>query len=541
MRLQEDQEQDLGSLLVRLLNAQAEPTLVDQLAQYQEEDPTREGGVYEASITALNSLGPGKQLAFRVDLDECTGCKACVTACHNLNGLAPAETWRDVGSVVAMGQQTSDHQTVTTACHHCEEPACLKGCPVQAYEKDAHTGIVKHLDDQCIGCSYCIWKCPYDVPKFNDTMGIVRKCDMCTGRLSAGEAPACVQGCPNEAISIQVVSVGEARSVKPLLPGSHIGIPSSDYTRPTTQYVSKRAWPAVQPADRSKIAPSEAHDPLALMLVLTQMSLGGMFYGGLVVGSSSSLVIYHLLWSGLSGGLGLLGATLHLGRPMYAFRAFLGWRTSWLSREIILLGGYVPLIWMTLGLYLLGYGSGVGHILYAFTGLLGLLAGWSSAMIYVDTQRPVWALFHTLGRFAGTAFGLGAIVHGAGRIGLLNDLWGMFFIGLGVVILGIKLRGEMRLKRLFSTKSSPQDSVQEALARTAYLLQGPLAGQFRLRIMLGAGGLAFSLLAGIATVVWGTFVGLSLFGVAGGALLAGEFMERHLYFTSEASFRMPGC
>ena len=57
-------------------------------------------------------------------------------------------------------------QTVTTACHHCLEPACLSGCPVKAYEKNPVTGIVKHLDDQCIGCQYCILMCPYDAPKY---------------------------------------------------------------------------------------------------------------------------------------------------------------------------------------------------------------------------------------------------------------------------------------------------------------------------------------------------------------------------------------
>src|SRR5204863_9647202 len=75
-------------------------------------------------------------------------------------------------------------QTVTSACHHCVDPACLSGCPVDAYEKDPVTGIVKHLDDQCIGCSYCTLTCPYEVPSFNHRLGIVRKCDMCSDRLA---------------------------------------------------------------------------------------------------------------------------------------------------------------------------------------------------------------------------------------------------------------------------------------------------------------------------------------------------------------------
>ena len=55
-------------------------------------------------------------------------------------------------------------QHVTTACHHCLDPACLNACPVDAYEKDPVTGIVRHLDDQCFGCQYCTLACPYDAP-----------------------------------------------------------------------------------------------------------------------------------------------------------------------------------------------------------------------------------------------------------------------------------------------------------------------------------------------------------------------------------------
>lgn len=148
----------------------------------------------------------GEQFSFHVDLDRCTGCKACVTACHSLNGLDEDETWRFVGVLHGGTAAAPVQQTVTTACHHCVDPACMTGCPVEAYVKDPVTGIVKHLDDQCIGCQYCTLTCPYEVPQYNKRLGIVRKCDMCSGRLAAGEAPACVQACPNEAISIRIVS-----------------------------------------------------------------------------------------------------------------------------------------------------------------------------------------------------------------------------------------------------------------------------------------------------------------------------------------------
>src|SRR3954465_10588414 len=43
---------------------------------------------------------PGQQYAFEVSLDRCTGCKACVSACHSLNGLDDDETWREVGLLI---------------------------------------------------------------------------------------------------------------------------------------------------------------------------------------------------------------------------------------------------------------------------------------------------------------------------------------------------------------------------------------------------------------------------------------------------------
>ena len=104
--------------------------------------------------------GRNQQYAFEVDLDKCTGCKACVTACHNENGLDEDETWRSVGLIQGGKNGNSVIQHVTTACHHCAEPACMTGCPTKAYVKEPETGIVKHLEDQCFGCQYCILKCP---------------------------------------------------------------------------------------------------------------------------------------------------------------------------------------------------------------------------------------------------------------------------------------------------------------------------------------------------------------------------------------------
>ncbi|MGH9041008.1 MAG: 4Fe-4S dicluster domain-containing protein, partial [Acidimicrobiia bacterium] len=233
----------LLDLIEECLADQADLTAVERFAGRHDAGLLPEAGRWQDLLPAT-APGPGQQYGFEVDLDSCTGCKACVTACRSLNGLDEDESWRTVG-VLHGGSAPSSHlQTVTTACHHCVEPACLAGCPVDAYEKHPVTGIVRHLDDQCIGCGYCIFTCPYDVPRMNPARGIVRKCDLCSGRLAAGEAPACAQACPNGAIRVAVVDVDKARARASaggrLVPGA----PLSALTVPTTRYLSGRRLPA---------------------------------------------------------------------------------------------------------------------------------------------------------------------------------------------------------------------------------------------------------------------------------------------------------
>ena len=69
------------------------------------------------------------------------------------------------------------------SCNHCLEPACLIGCPTEAYVKLAN-GVVAHQADECIGCQYCTWNCPYSVPVFQPDRRIVTKCDLCLPRRS---------------------------------------------------------------------------------------------------------------------------------------------------------------------------------------------------------------------------------------------------------------------------------------------------------------------------------------------------------------------
>lgn len=429
--------------------------------------------------------GKGEQFAFEVKLDECTGCKACVSACHSLNGLDDDESWRDVGALMTR-QSPLYHQTVTTACHHCEDPACSNGCPVLAYEKDAETGIVRHLDDQCIGCSYCLLKCPYEVPKFNSRLGIVRKCDMCSSRLAEGEAPACVQACPNGAIGIQIVArgIGSSQETGGLMPG----VVESSYTRPTSRYISAKDIPneAVF-ADHGRMRVEPTHWPLVVMLVFTQAALG--LFGAVVLSGEDGL-------SWLGNGclqVGLAASVFHLGQPLRAWRVFLGWRKSWLSREIMVFGVFalaaiaVPFGWSAWW--------AVG------TGAAGVFC---SIMVYVDTKRPDWSLIKTTIRFGGTVLAFWAL-----GMAIADGSW----LWLAVVMLSLKLGWEVG------------SVIRMRCDYGGRMHLGPLRRWSLARVLSGLGTM-------LLMTVWppGAMAGL----------LVSEILERALYFKAVKVWRMPG-
>ncbi|MDD5260977.1 MAG: dimethyl sulfoxide reductase anchor subunit [Methylacidiphilales bacterium] len=471
-------------------------------------------------LIPLSRPSPDEQYAFEVDLDVCSGCKACVAACHSLNGLDEHETWRSVGQLHQAGPDHAFQQTVTTACHHCADPACANGCPVLAYEKDEETGIVRHLDDQCIGCQYCILKCPYDVPKFNERLGIVRKCDMCHDRLSAGEAPACVQSCPNQAIRIVKVEhrhIIEASS-SPLVPGAF----GSSYTLPSTRYVSRREGSSqLQPADHLSLRVEPTHLPLVAMLVLTQSAVG-LFAAnalGLLTGASPNIFLSDI--GCVLAFLGLGASGLHLGRPLQAWRAFLGWRKSWLSREVIAFGLWAP--WTALaGLLpwvhampfhtLPGLGM-IEKIVVTFSASLGILAVCCSAMVYVDTHRSFWSWQMSFGKFFGTAAILGCFSAAAATH---DPLW----TTAALLVLGAKLVAEACYFQHLKNKDAADPDAKSARVMWRLLKPWTLA---RFATALVGGLLLFS--EPISSVV---------------LVLAGELLERLLFFRAVTAPRMPG-
>jgi formate dehydrogenase iron-sulfur subunit len=525
---------DVKTPVDRILEEQQSLTAVERFARIHETESSPAQEKYYRDLIPLTEPGPGQQYGFEVDLNKCSGCQACVTACHSLNGLDDGESWRKIGLLYSDDWRSPYQATVTTACHHCVDPGCLTGCPVMAYDKDPVTGIVRHLDDQCIGCQYCVMKCPYEVPQYSATRGIVRKCDMCSSRLEHGEAPACVQACPTQAIRITLIDQAET-AAKYRGSGNALFLPASPHpglTLPTTKYLSA---PAAQPnllaGDHARVAPAPAHLPLVFMLVLSQLAVGAAVASLLKRHADESTCV-----TVASGALAIGLGTLHLGRPLKAWRSFLGWRTSWFSREVIVFSLFILLSGLSAALRWLPPLERFGGPLALSTAIAGLLGVSCSAMIYVDTHREFWNSARSFGRFFGTTALLGSALVMVFAAFSSEPATALAAAATAVVTIA-KLAGEHRIFRhLVEEDSIPQSP----LSRTAQLLAGPLGLLARIRILCGiAGGVVFP---AIAALEWaaGT-AGAAWPAVAAFALcLLGELLERHLYFTAVAPERMPG-
>ena len=138
-----------------------------------------------------------KQYVFYYDSRRCVQCHTCELACKSTHYLEPSVKWRRV-----IENWNGDYPDVTrtffsTACMHCEKPACAAVCPTGAITKRPEDGIVVVDREKCNGCRDCFSACPYSAPQFGND-GIMQKCDFC---ISIGREPICTASCPAEALS----------------------------------------------------------------------------------------------------------------------------------------------------------------------------------------------------------------------------------------------------------------------------------------------------------------------------------------------------
>jgi Fe-S-cluster-containing dehydrogenase component len=171
-----------------------------------------------------------------IDLDRCTGCQACVAACHAENNLPvsnpdQAAKGRAVHWIRVDRYYEGEFPNVRVKhrpvlCQQCDEAPCEPVCPVYATYKNPE-GLNVQVYNRCVGTRYCANNCPYSVRFFNwfdpewpeplqlqhnpdvsiREAGVMEKCTFCIQRIKRAEEdgasnaqPACVQSCPAEAM-----------------------------------------------------------------------------------------------------------------------------------------------------------------------------------------------------------------------------------------------------------------------------------------------------------------------------------------------------
>ncbi len=369
------------------------------------------------------------QTRFHFHMDKCIGCHSCEVACAEQNNLPADIQWRRVGEVEGGLFPDTKRAFLSSGCNHCLDAPCMKSCPVDAYAVDER-GIIYHKDNVCIGCQYCTWVCPYEVPVFQEDRKIVTKCDLCRNRLEEGNDPACVAACPAEAITVEEVPLREIYNHY-LEEGRGPDMPSPALTIPSTKITLPKGTSAedFKKVDRAHVKPQVPHTPLILMTVLTQMAFGGfttvfmidlfrmLNLAPLPIGKTLGWLAPSLF---AIASISLGASTIHLGRPILAYRAVKNWRTSWLSREVIALSLFALATFLYAGFLFLSeclqlslgeewkmnlFRASLGCFT-VFTGSLGIYA---SSRLYRVPSRPAWNTQKTTLDFYLVAFALGPL------------------------------------------------------------------------------------------------------------------------------------
>ena len=196
--------------------------------------------------------------AMVIDLDKCTGCGDCMASCKIENNIAivsPEEAnegrvmfWMDMITVYEGDYPNIRIKRYPKPCFHCDNPPCVKVCPVHATYKNKE-GLVGQIYTRCIGCRYCMVGCPFTSKVFNwyepvwpeefkncfnpdvslRNVGVVEKCSFCAHRLIRvrenadvedreirdGEYfTACAESCPTNAIFFGVLENKKSKVYK---------------------------------------------------------------------------------------------------------------------------------------------------------------------------------------------------------------------------------------------------------------------------------------------------------------------------------------
>ncbi len=169
---------------------------------------------------------PNRKYVMVIDLAKCKNALSCQSACNKHHYITGDHAWLKVYKMQE-DEDTAPYWMPTT-CMHCDHPACVTVCPVDATFK-RRDGLVLIDNERCIGCRFCMAACPYSTrvfnweePKYGETseitmnmemhhedhnsieytgmpsvVGTVDKCDFCPHTIKNNELPHCITACPN--------------------------------------------------------------------------------------------------------------------------------------------------------------------------------------------------------------------------------------------------------------------------------------------------------------------------------------------------------
>jgi Fe-S-cluster-containing dehydrogenase component/formate-dependent nitrite reductase membrane component NrfD len=323
---------------------------------------------------------------FVIDNTRCIGCHACSTACKSENEV-PLGVNRTWVKYVEHGAYPDVKRTFqVTRCNHCENPPCVRICPVTAmYQRD--DGIVEFDKDACIGCKACMQACPYDAIYIDPETHTAAKCHYCAHRVDAGLEPACAVVCPTEAIVAGDLDDPMSKIAK-LVAGSRVTVRKPEQgTSPKVLYIDgdavalhptvfaerPRQLPFTDVITKQGTGPAPTKPtqgvPVRMAEQMVQLAynaqhqipwhwqvpaylvtkaIGAGIFGFLALGWALGLFGFDLramLWGGLLGILATLATTVLLVADLERPERFLSillrpqWK-SWLTRGAFLLIGF---------------------------------------------------------------------------------------------------------------------------------------------------------------------------------------------------------
>ncbi|MFZ2491935.1 MAG: 4Fe-4S dicluster domain-containing protein [Thermoanaerobaculia bacterium] len=236
----------------------------------------------------MKNVEPKSRYGMVIDLDRCTGCGSCATACAVENNVAPVLSANDRTGMTWLRVYRADNGAefpknesayIPMSCQHCGvNTPCATVCPQNAVDVSPETGVVSQIPPRCLGCRYCMTACPYHARYFNwfdpewpkgmeQTLnpdvsvrmrGVVEKCNFCHSRwqqaidkaAAAGQhdidpndyVPACVEGCPAQAIAFGDLKDPKSEVAKLAKSGNAFRLLEGLGTDSKVYYRSDREW-----------------------------------------------------------------------------------------------------------------------------------------------------------------------------------------------------------------------------------------------------------------------------------------------------------